>query len=847
MTVMSPSLAVILTASFFFSHMVGATTIREAHTSLLDNNSRIEKKSEVLAAKIKVDLQKAAERAAIEIKNEVAIFRSIMIEDRAEDLGLVAWGNGLWSDLEIQKDRALAVAEIRGMDPALLDRYYSTLKARAERLLFVDMNLQASVLSGEFDPKEEAESKKHSEAQRAEFKQTIALAFVEALLLSDSSGVFNKIQELSQRINRMSGADQAAELAGLDDIMARQQQIEDWATNIPLVGEAIDVLAAVSGEAMNGQQLSTLERGLRILSVVAPDVLEASLKGKAKPTWDKLKASLYKLNDPALVAKLQRRGFDVNQLQQISGDRLLKQSTGTPVKPLSQEVDELVAGAISRDASTDAYTNRLLRNGGDNWENAERLGQTRRNEIVDQLDTVAPDELADNAQFLDAFQDCRKDKRCLESLNQNRNPCPSNLDDSACLEVVINDPAHQARVKMNQFDRQLAEVVDDAVYKDIGEKLSGGNFPSVLENQLRAAHYRKVDALEDQAWQQAKQANPGLTNSGVTKADFLATNKVDVPSYDQYRAELEIQKFNATNTSTVVDANSPEALLNAELSKGKIPMDRDVTYQVKTADGDIIDVPPEMVEGVYAKTLYENLNKGKTFEGNPGEYLRDEMDHAILTAHSTDAYRVANKTADHQKNISSFLAKDTEFIAKEIAADPDVANNLGASVYFKAREWYEPMLSRQDGEEITGQMLSKYAEGMRQTTKQFDNQLRTSMTAYGVSEMPAKLEKSIAIMKKVGSEVVVDGRVVRESFSPLDVEAALKKIGTTPDEVSYQLGEYYAYVQKVGALQYSSALKSESGITGKVVKGMAEQLTRDAIKSADQNSAETPQNTTGVQ
>ncbi len=611
--------------------------------------------------------------------------------------------------------------------------------------------------------------------------------------------------------------------------MARQQAVEDWATNIPLVGEAIDVLAAVSGESMNGQQLSVLERGLRILSVAAPEVLEASLKGKAKPTWDKLTASLYKLNDPALITKLRNRGFDVGQLQSISGNRLLKSSTDVPVKPLAQEVDELVAGAISRDAITNTQGNQLLWQGGDSWQQAERLGQSRRNDIVDQLESVSPENLADNDQFLNAFQNCRKDKRCLESLNKDRNPCPSDLDDNACLELVVNDPAHQARVKMNQFDRQLAEVVDEAVYKDIGEKLARGEFPSVLENQLRAAHYRKVDALKEQAWQQASQANPALS-----KADFLASNSVEVPSYVQFRGELKIQKFNATNTSSVADANSPAALLNAELSKGKIPMDRDVTYQVTTTSGDVVDIPPEMVEGVYAKTLYENLNKGQTFNGNPGAYLREEMDHAILTGHSTDAYRVANKTADHQKNISSFLAKDTEFIAKEIAADPDVANNLGATVYFKAREWYEPMLSRNKDDVITGEMLSKYAEGMRQTTKQFDNQLRTSMTAYGVVDMPADLEKSIAIMKKVGTEVVVDGKVVRESFSPLDVEAALKKIGTTPDEVSYQLGEYYAYVQKVGALQYTSTVKSETGFVGKVVKGVTEGLNS---RSSNQNSA----------
>ncbi len=828
MTVMSPSLVVILSASFFFSHMVGAATIRETHTSLLDNNARIEKKTEVLSAKLTIDIQQAADRAAQDIKIELDIFRSIMAEDRLEDLGLVAWGNGLWSDLEKQKARALQVAEIRGMDPALLDRYYSTLKSRAERLLFVDMNLQASIVSGEFDPQAEAESKKRSDAQRAEFKQTIALGFVDAILLPESTAVFNKIQELSQSINRMSGADQAAELAGLDDIMARQQAVEDWATNIPLVGEAIDVLAAVSGESMNGQQLSVLERGLRILSVAAPEVLEASLKGKAKPTWDKLTASLYKLNDPALITKLRNRGFDVGQLQSISGNRLLKSSTDVPVKPLAQEVDELVAGAISRDAITNTQGNQLLWQGGDSWQQAERLGQSRRNEIVDQLENVSPENLADNDQFLNAFQNCRKDKRCLESLNKNRNPCPSDLDDNACLELVVSDPAHQARVKMNQFDRQLAEVVDEAVYKDIGEKLARGDFPPVLENQLRAAHYRKVDALKEQAWQQASQANPALS-----KADFLASNSVEVPSYDQFRGELKIQKFNATNTSSVADANSPAALLNAELSKGKIPMDRDVTYQVTTASGDVVDIPPEMVEGVYAKTLYENLNKGQTFNGSPGAYLREEMDHAILTGHSTDAYRVANKTADHQKNISSFLAKDTEFIAKEIAADPDVANNLGATVYFKAREWYEPMLSRNKDDAITGEMLSKYAEGMRQTTKQFDNQLRTSMTAYGVVDMPADLEKSIAIMKKVGTEVVVDGKVVRESFSPLDVEAALKKIGTTPDEVSYQLGEYYAYVQKVGALQYASTVKPETGLVGKVVKGVTEGL---SSRSSNQNS-----------
>ena len=350
-----------------------------------------------------------------------------------------------------------------------------------------------------------------------------------------------------------------------------------------------------------------------------------------------------------------------------------------------------------------------------------------------------------------------------------------------CLDKFKENLNHEARKALLSFEKGLRNEIDDSVANSlVNEYLSQGKVPPNMAG---------MQAQLNRVWKQS--------GEGIEWEDFLKS--------------LEVKPFNATNATKDSAEDSAKALFDKELSETKLGMDRDNTFQIVTKDGNKVDLPADVVEEAYAKTLYEKLNPGKKYDPtkiDAGEYLA-EMDHAILTRFSKDAYYFGS---NHEEKLKKFLAG-------EVPIDPALADRLGQTMHVKADEFYE-RFDHRPASELSPKELVDYAEGMRQTTKQARNQLSNAMKAAEVDHIPFTLNRGLTIMEQVGKKIPGTNR----TFSPADAENALAQIGMTPAKVSEELGNYYSYVLKLGSTKiYSNTAEgvgfAMSQTAGKVVIG----------------------------
>ena len=235
-------------------------------------------------------------------------------------------------------------------------------------------------------------------------------------------------------------------------------------------------------------------------------------------------------------------------------------------------------------------------------------------------------------------------------------------------------------------------------------------------------------------------------------------------------------------------------------------MDRDSTFQIVTKDGNKVDLPADVVEEAYAKTLYEKLNPGKKYDPtkiDAGEYLADGPRDTNQVYQGVLLWQQPEEKLKSSLRVRCLLIRRWQSTwandarqADEILSDLTIARPANCH-----------------------EELVDYAEGMRQTTKQARNQLSNAMKAAEVDHIPFTLNRGLTIMERW-----VRNTRTNRTFSPADAENALAQIGMTPAKVSEELGNYYSYVLKLGSTKiYSNTAEgvgfAMSQTAGQVVIG----------------------------
>ncbi len=233
--------------------------------------------------------------------------------------------------------------------------------------------------------------------------------------------------------------------------------------------------------------------------------------------------------------------------------------------------------------------------------------------------------------------------------------------------------------------------------------------------------------------------------------------------------------------------------------KVKIGADRDFTIQVKAKPGDIVadpnspgkfikvepedllykDVPAKDAQAIYNRELYSKVT-GEPIPTDPDKFKAFQAD-ADKLAHNMD------HVAGHRVGTESYgaSAQDLETILQKSGGrftDPEQAGQLAS---YKSAHLYQQAenIAKVDPQKAEALI----SDGMRQTTKQYDNLITPRVRALenqGIdAAVDSRLSRAVDILKKVETE----------GMAPSKVEALLKsQMNMTKDDAAQMLGAQLA-------------------------------------------------------
>ena len=224
---------------------------------------------------------------------------------------------------------------------------------------------------------------------------------------------------------------------------------------------------------------------------------------------------------------------------------------------------------------------------------------------------------------------------------------------------------------------------------------------------------------------------------------------------------------------------NPDGTASVRNTRGEI-------VRVKAAD---VDVPSRMLEEAYNKNFYEAVTGRKAGAGD-GAAIRE----------TADLYDQCCTDRLHPEAYGRF-PWDLDTAIGEPGRGFTDPQQVGGAMAFKGQHWFRKAeVARDLGDHATAE--TNMAEGMRQMSKQWKNQvMRRRDAAAGppinakLSPVDSRLEKAVNIMDEVG----------KQKLTPADAEARLKKLGYSPDGVAEDVGKQVEALQKLQPQPKSNA------------------------------------------
>jgi len=163
------------------------------------------------------------------------------------------------------------------MDKLLL-KYKEMLLKRCGRLDQADGKLPSFLQSLGFAANDPPSDPKELAAWRNKMKELTEVYWLRLLATEDPSTVLKGMKQRAEALGKFDEASQMAAEAVMQEIEANQKITQDVLEALPFTGEALDVLAAVTGESLSGEKLGPWERFFRAACVAGPVALEEGLK-----------------------------------------------------------------------------------------------------------------------------------------------------------------------------------------------------------------------------------------------------------------------------------------------------------------------------------------------------------------------------------------------------------------------------------------------------------------------------------------------------------------------------------------------------------------------------------------
>ena len=541
--------------------------------------------------------------------------------------------------------------------------------------------------------------------------------------------------------------------AVIQTVEANQKVTEDLASGIPLVGDAMDLVSAVTGETLSGEKLSGWQRVFAAVAVIGPEGLEMWLKNKAaaKKTLEAIAETADQLDGPARKILAKKLGMSADKLDDALD--AVKQVKSKVHKEALDKVDDLTKQGVKNFDNTK-----------EGLEAAKDFAKSQKHSMnkLDDMNKVLKKFGPDSKEFRKAMMDVQADK-----MAQN---------------VLANGVK-----KYNDLPPSIRKSMDEDTFKALSKTMKDkleGKIKYINGNPERVGGiYGKVDDV----------VCDGLKKSDEVK-DLAKKHKLK---------NVEVE---------------PLKISHAKADDIKIGRDRDVTYQLvgETADGKKvkIDIDHKVAEDKYKKAFHDEIHgelpKGTSKADADKIYNKtiDKFDQTVTSKAHLEAYNVGDVPLDE------FLKHGT---TPKITHIGDVADTF----VHKSDIWFKKAKKATTAAEKSKNM----AEGMRQASKQWDNEVMTRVNKFFPGDAARKvhpnLVKTAEIFKKVEDLKISPAQaeaMIKNLPGAPSVQSMVKKMGGFLEATEKFAGKSYRAMQK-GKL--SGAVKKLTNSVGDTTKAIS--------------------------
>jgi hypothetical protein len=200
----------------------------------------------------------------------------------------------------------------------------------------------------------------------------------------------------------------------------------------------------------------------------------------------------------------------------------------------------------------------------------------------------------------------------------------------------------------------------------------------------------------------------------------------------------------------VVSATNP----NRSLTNVKVGFDRDITYKIGNKD-----IPADKLQEIYNQEF-----RRVTGGADPTRLGQQAVDRLHAEAYGRQA-------SDLQKALSGQSHRIVD------------SQQIGKTISYKAHHSFQEAARAAE----PGVSQRHMFDGMRQVTKQWNNQIKSTMDYLNSTSnagrqvrVPARLQEAIRIMDQVNHGV-----------SPAEITQQLRSLGMTPTDVATQAGDFF--------------------------------------------------------
>lgn len=332
-----------------------------------------------------------------------------------------------------------------------------------------------------------------------------------------------------------------------------------------------------------------------------------------------------------------------------------------------------------------------------------------------------------------------------------------------------------------EFENAVKDVqINKHAQKIMNEKAFTGNSTRQGFNDFKV----KKDAVISLNTSERLALELGLDPKSVSNVQ--ATNSMDTIGIGDIKGVAVKSDFGTKKATVPRTFTEADVKLDALEKKGadKISIDLDQTYrmEIKLKDGTVIakDIPASQVRRIQNEEVYKVWNDGQlplkpdgSVDHDAVKKFADDMDYTVVDARSADAYGTVGDLQQALKNDGTIRKYD----------DPEVVSK---AISYKSDEWLERGSKKMTDGNIIG-AEGDIAEGIRQSTKQYESQLvyqvKAINTDAGTTKLviPDKLAEGMEVLKQIGYG---EGKL-----SPAEAEAILNEMGTNTEDVMKLLAD----------------------------------------------------------